>query len=299
MRRLGTILSPYALPPEDFRGAVMAAQDAGIREIWIWEDCFRQSAYAVAGAVLAWTREMRVGIGIAPLPLRNVAISAMEIATLERTFPGRLLPGLGHGVQAWMTQVGAKHASPLTLMREQLPALRALLAGERVTAEGRYVRLRDVALDWPPHSAPRVYAAAEGPKTLRLAGAVADGVVLDSKHTPAEIAAMVGAVQEGRRDAGRDGPADVVAYVVTAFGDDAAARAAAAIDDVTFGPAAADGADRGPRALAGSVAQVAEQIRAFSAAGVDDVVLLPTPDADLPAFLVAAGELGRTLEVAA
>jgi alkanesulfonate monooxygenase SsuD/methylene tetrahydromethanopterin reductase-like flavin-dependent oxidoreductase (luciferase family) len=282
MRRLGTILSPYDHPPEDLREAVTIAEAAGVRELWIWEDCFRQSAYAVAGAALAWTEELRVGIGIAPMPLRNVAVTAMEIATLERTFPGRLLPGLGHGVQSWMSQAGARAASPLTLMREQVPAVRALLAGERVTAEGRYVRLRNVALDWPPSTPPRVYAAAEGPKTLRLAGAVADGVVLDSRHSPAELTAMTAAVREGRREAEREGTPDVVAYVAAAF-DHARPRT--------------EGGD-GPRSLAGSVAEVADQLDAFFAAGVDDVVLLPAPDAALPEFLAAAGELTRMLEAA-
>lgn len=299
MRRLGTILNPYSHPPERLRDAVTTAEEAGVRELWIWEDCFRQSAYAVAGAALAWTRELRIGIGIAPMPLRNVAITAMEIATLERTFPGRLLPGLGHGVQSWMHQVGARHASPLALMREQLTALRALLAGERVSAEGRYVRLRDVALDWPPASPPRVYAAAEGPKTLRLAGAVADGVVLDSKHSPTELAAMVAEVQEGRREAGREGTADVVAYVVTAFGDDARERATAAVRDGDFGASVNEPADAATRVLAGSVADVAAQAEAFYAAGVDDLVLLPTPDSALPEFLTAAGELTRRLEAGA
>lgn len=284
MTRVAAILSPYTNPPENLREAVQTAEAEGVEEIWIWEDCFRQSAYAVAGAALAWTERMRIGIGIAPLPLRNVAVTAMEIATLERTFPGRILPGLGHGVQSWMAQVGAKHASPLTLMREQFPALRALLAGETVSAEGRYVRLRDVALDWPPAVAPHLFAAAEGPKTLRLAGEVADGVVLDSRHTVAEVAASVDAVRAGRTDAGRPGAPIVAAYVVTAFGDDALARASAAIDDPE------DAADR---VLAGSVDDVIAGARAFAAAGVDDVVLLPTADADLREFFRATGDVTR------
>jgi alkanesulfonate monooxygenase SsuD/methylene tetrahydromethanopterin reductase-like flavin-dependent oxidoreductase (luciferase family) len=284
--RVGAILSPYANPPESLRGAVTAAEAAGVEELWIWEDCFRQSAYAVASAALAWSERLRVGIGIAPFPLRNVAVTAMEIATIERMFPGRLLPGLGHGVQSWMSQVGARHASPLTLMGEQLPALRALLAGETVTTEGRYVTLRDVALDWPPPVAPLVYAAAEGPKTLQLAGAAADGVVLDSKHTAAEVAASVAAIHEGRTGSGRPGAPDVVAYVVTAFGADALSRARPAVDDL---PDAAD------RVLAGTVDDVVGQAQAFFAAGVDDLVLLPTADAVLPEFFAAVGEVTRAV----
>jgi alkanesulfonate monooxygenase SsuD/methylene tetrahydromethanopterin reductase-like flavin-dependent oxidoreductase (luciferase family) len=295
MPRIGAILSPYQHPPEDLRAAVTAAEAAGVAELWIWEDCFRQSAYAVAAAALAWTERLRIGIGIAPMPLRNVAVSAMEIASIERLFPGRLLPGLGHGVQDWMGQVGARVASPLTLMREQLPALRDLLAGETVTADGRYVHLDAVRLDWPPAAAPLVYAAAEGPKTLRLSGEVADGTVLDSNHTAAELAVAVEAVRAGRAAAGRDGAPDsrahdVVAYVVAAFGDRALERASAVIDDP---------ADAAHRVLAGSVSEVAAGAEAFFAAGVDDVVLLPTPDADLTEFFEAAGEVSRLVAAVA
>ena len=102
MRRIGAIISPYTTPPEALRDAFVAAEQSGVEEIWIWEDCFRESAYAVAGAALAWTERLRIGIGLTPMPLRNVAVTAMEIATLERMFPARLLPGLGHGVQSWM-----------------------------------------------------------------------------------------------------------------------------------------------------------------------------------------------------
>ncbi|MDQ1076377.1 MULTISPECIES: LLM class flavin-dependent oxidoreductase [Microbacterium] len=282
MSRIGTIFSPYPHPPEQLRDAARAAEDAGIEELWLWEDCFRSSAWAAAAAALAVTDHLRIGVGIAPLPLRNVAASAMEVATIERMFPGRLLPGFGHGVQDWMRQVGAKAASPLTLMHEQLPALRSLLAGDTVSAEGRYVRLREVALDWPPAEAPLVYAAAEGPKTLALAGAVADGVILDSRHTVDEIAEAVGVVRAGRADAGRDGRTDVVAYVLTAFGPDARERAIAA---------AGDRPDAGDRVLAGSVSEVADGVARFQAAGVDDVVLLPTDDVDLAAFYAAVGQV--------
>ncbi len=72
-----------------------------------------------------------------PAPLRNVALTAMEVATLARIFPGRVIAGVGHGVQEWMAQVGGRVASPLTLLEEYAVALRRLLHGERVTVTGR------------------------------------------------------------------------------------------------------------------------------------------------------------------
>ncbi|WP_194395867.1 LLM class flavin-dependent oxidoreductase [Microbacterium atlanticum] len=284
MPRIGAIFNPYTHSPDEFRGAVLAAEEAGLPELWVWEDCFRQSAFATVGAALAWTEAVRIGIGIAPMPLRNVAATAMEIATIERLFPGRLLPGVGHGVLDWMGQVGARVASPLTLMREYVPALRGLLAGEQVEVDGRYVTLDAVSLDYPPQTPPLVYAAAEGPKTLRLSGEVADGTVLDSGHTAAEYAVATTAIREGRAGAGREGGHDVVAYVVTAFGADAEARAVADVGDKP---------DPALRALWGDAAQVAAGAERFFDAGVDDVVLLPASRGDIGEFYREAGEVAR------
>jgi len=286
MTRIGAIFNPYTHSPDEFRDAVLAAEAAGLPELWIWEDCFRQSAFATVGAALAWTEALRVGIGIAPMPLRNVAATAMEIATVERLFPGRLLPGVGHGVLDWMGQVGGRVASPLTLMREYVPALRGLLAGEEVSLDGRYVSLDAVRLDYPPTTPPLVYAAAEGPKTLRLSGEVADGTVLDSGHTAAEYATATAAIRDARSAAGRAGHHDAVAYVVTAFGADAEARAIADVGDKP---------DPAERALWGEPAEVAAGAQRFFEAGVDDVVLLPASRGDLGEFYRAAGEVARVV----
>ena len=143
-RTVGAVLRPQ-VAPERMIEVATAADAAGLGELWLWEDCFLEGGIAAAAALLAATERVRIGLGVLPFPLRNVALAAMEVSTLLRMFPDRLLPGFGHGVQAWMAQVGARPASPLTLEREYVTALRALLAGERVTVQGDYVRL-----DRPP-----------------------------------------------------------------------------------------------------------------------------------------------------
>src|SRR5690606_19909620 len=178
MTRTGLILPPDQ-PPERLRSVAHRTETAGIPELWLWEDCFAESGVAPAAAVLAWTERLQVGIGLLPVPLRNVALTALELATLARMFPDRLLPGIGHGVLDWMGEVGARAASPLTLLEEYGSALRRLLDGETVTTEGRYVTLEQVGLRWPPARLP-VYVGAIGPKTLAVAGRVGDGVILTS-----------------------------------------------------------------------------------------------------------------------
>ncbi|WP_432188528.1 LLM class flavin-dependent oxidoreductase [Streptomyces sp. Tue6028] len=270
MTGLGAVFRPQ-LPPERLRSLARLADSEGLEELWLWEDCFLEGGVSAASAALAWTERLRVGVGLLPVPLRNVAVTAMEAATLHRLFPGRAVLGVGHGVQDWMGQVGARAESPVTLLREHLQALRALLRGERVTTDGRYVKLDGVALDWPPAEAPEVFTGATGPRTLRLAGEAADGTILTASTTPEGVRRARRLIDEGRRAAGRTEHHPVVVYLLTATGPGAAARLRAEIE--------ADGENPVPdHGAAGDAEAVAEAVRRLAEAGADTVVLQPTAD---------------------
>jgi alkanesulfonate monooxygenase SsuD/methylene tetrahydromethanopterin reductase-like flavin-dependent oxidoreductase (luciferase family) len=184
-------------------------------------------------------------------------------------FPGRVSLGVGHGVQDWMGQTGTRVDSPLTLLREYLAALRALLRGERVSTEGRYVRLDDVALVWPPEKTPPVFAGALGPKSLRLTGEAADGTVLDASVSAAGVRRAMALVDEGRAAAGRTGHHEVVVYLHTATGPDAVQRLRAELGGTD------PSADLG---VAGDAATVAEAVGRLVDAGAHTVILQPTAD---------------------
>jgi len=274
MTTLGAIFLPD-LPPERLRAVARAADESGLDELWLWEDCFKQSGVAAAAAALAWTDRVRIGVGVFPVPLRHVALTAMEIATLDRLFPGRLVVGVGHGVQEWMAQIGAQAESPVTLLREYLSALRALLRGEQVSTDGRYVRLDAVALDWPPAPAPAILAGAVGPRTLRLSGEHADGTILTAATSPDQLRQARIHIDEGRADAARTDPHPVVVYLHTATGPEAAARLAA--DQIRSGKESAE--DVG---VAGDAHAIASAVRRLAEAGADSVVLQPTADVTDP-----------------
>ncbi|GAA4062550.1 LLM class flavin-dependent oxidoreductase [Actinomadura miaoliensis] len=286
MTGLGVVFRPQ-VPPERLRDVAVAADEAGLEQLWLWEDCFFESGVASAAAALAWTRRVRVGVGLLPVPLRNVALATMETATLHRLFPGRVALAVGHGVQEWMEQVGARAESPMTLLREHLTAMRALLRGERVTTDGRYVRLDDVALDWPPPTAPAILAGATGPRTLRLTGECADGTVLTADTEPDALRRARELVEEGRTAAGRTGDHEIVVYLHAATGPDAAARLEAEFDR---------NASRTPFGAAGDAAAVADAVARLADAGADTVVLQPTADEpDLEGFVRFAAEQVRPL----
>lgn len=208
---ISLILSPDT-PPERLVALAQEAERLELPEIWLWEDCFAQSGVAPAAAILAATRRLRVGIGLMPVPLRNVALTAMELATIARMFPGRLLPGIGHGVLDWMGQAGVRAASPLTLLREQATALRALLAGEEVTVSGRYVQLDRVRLRWPAEPAPPLFIGGEGLKTLALAGELGDGVILTGQLPPETTQNSVRTALSARAGAGLERPCEIVQF---------------------------------------------------------------------------------------
>jgi len=210
---IGVVFRPQS-PPERLREVAQAAEEAGIAQLWLWEDCFFEGGLTTAAAALAWTERLHVGVGLLPVPLRNPALAAMEIATLARMFPGRFRPGLGHGVLEWMAQVGARVPSPMTLLREYTVAVRDLLHGRTVDVDGRYVHLENVTLDWPPADVPPLLIGGRGPKTVRLAGEAADGVILDSVLTLDQIREGCTWAAEGRAAAGRaDEPFDNVIFV--------------------------------------------------------------------------------------
>ena len=270
MTALGVVFVPD-LEPERLRSVARAADAAGVEEIWLWEDCFREGGISTAAAALACTERITVGIGLLPVPLRNVALTAMEVATVERMFPGRLTVGVGHGVQDWMAQVGANVESPLTLLHEYVTALRALLRGEEVTVEGRYVRLDRVALDWPPATPPAVLVGAVGPRTLALSGAVADGAILTSGTSPERLRERRAVVAAGHRDAGRTDPDHIVLFAHAATGADATDRLET--ERARWGYDSMDDV-----AAAGDARAIATMVQRWADAGADRVILLPTPD---------------------
>lgn len=278
MTSLGAMFRPQ-LPPEKLREVAHAAEAAGLEQLWLWEDSFFQSGIASAAAALAWTERLRVGIGVIPAPMRNVAMTTMEAATLTRMFDGRFILGIGHGNQDWMGQAGVRVESPMTLLREQLTALRALLRGERLTTDGRYVRLTDVVLDWPPAAAPPVFVGATGPRSLRLSGELADGTVLDASARPDTVARARELIDEGRARGGRTDRHELVVYYTAATGPDATERMQAemATWNETMPPEYADGVT--PEAVANGV-------QALVDAGADTIVINHVGDEPDPAGFV-------------
>jgi 5,10-methylenetetrahydromethanopterin reductase len=208
------VMLPRDLPAGQVMEFARRADELGFDELWVVEDLGFRGGVAQAAAALAVTDRIRVGVGLLPTGARNAAFAAMEIASLAELFPGRIDAGVGHGMPHWMRSVGAWPASPVTLLTEYVPAVRALLRGEAVTTAGRYVQLQGVVLESPPRVVPDILVGVRGPRSLAASGAVADGTILAEPVTPEYARAALGHIAAAR-------PHRLVAYHVAVVGEPA------------------------------------------------------------------------------
>ncbi len=197
---LSVPLEAFTLPEH-----VALAQEAerlGYTDAWSMEadglDCF--SPLAILGA----TTGLRLGTAIANVYTRGPATLAMQAAGLAEIAPGRFVLGLGAGsqpiVESWN---GGRFARPATRVREMVQFLRQALAGERVVFRGETFTVDGFRLTRPPATPVPIYVAALRPGMLRVAGAVADGVILNwlaAQDVPKSIAIA----REAAAGAGRD-----------------------------------------------------------------------------------------------
>ncbi len=183
---VGVIYHP-SNPPEKLVEFARQAEAGGFDEVWLWEDSFWVGALTSAATMLAGTSRIKVGIGLMPATVRNPLFVAMEIVTLARLYPGRFMPGFGHGVDGWLKQIGAAPKSSLKALEETVNAVRALLLGENVTMHGDHVHLDNVQLKHIPQQQPPLYIGAIREKTMQLAGRAGDGTILTEMASPAYV----------------------------------------------------------------------------------------------------------------
>lgn len=216
------------IPAGQALAAAQAAEAAGITRVWLTEDLFHRGALPLAGAILASTTTLQVGVGVVAAQLRHPAALAMDVRSLLDLGPGRFTLGLGAGVAERARHLMQPASPPLRLVREAIEQVRTLLSGGTVESGGLLHSAERLALSGqPPAGGPcPLYAAAIGPQALAQAGRLADGVVLTAMCAVEHVRHAAGLVQAAAAAAGRP-PIPVVAYVPVLMLDDAAAAKAA------------------------------------------------------------------------
>jgi 5,10-methylenetetrahydromethanopterin reductase len=205
--------------PDRFAADACRAEAAG----WDWalipaSSLRLRDPYVNLALAAAATRRIGLGVLLDSPVVRHPAVLASSIATVDELAPGRTLLCLGVGDTA-VRLVGARPATVAEL--ESATVLcRRLLAGEAVDVGAQRPAQLPFARPVP------VWIAAGGPRTLRMAGRVADGVFIRVGLHPANLRAAYDAVCAGAREAGRDRGAVRIGLIFHVVLDDDAARAA-------------------------------------------------------------------------
>ena len=201
------------LGPKAVTDIAISAQSLGYKSFWTVE-ATGTDAMSLLGAVSQAAPKLDLATGIIPIQLRTPALTAMTAATLQALNPDvDVLLGIGVSAPGILMQHGERATDkPIGMMREYVALLRECLSGEPVTFEGDYFQAKRFRLGVRlGERKPKIIMAALNPQMLKLAGEVADGVLLNylpSSH----VGTSVEQVRKG-------GNAKIYAYVHAAVGD--------------------------------------------------------------------------------
>lgn len=285
----------------DLSAIVSSAEQAGYRALFLPEILGRD-ALVTLGALAGETRALQLGTGVIPMRSRTPRLTAMAAATVHERSGGRLILGIG---------TGGSGRGALDALRATVTEVRALLAGEP-DEEGAQLSL-------DPGKPTPIWVAALGPRAMRLAGEIADGVILNM-CTPERIPFARARIAEGADASGRD-PSQVAVsvYVRSWVGGDervggdetqaiSALKAVAGqyasyvsyrrqFDEMGLGPQAsvagqayrAGRPEDVPEVLVRTVCAVGDEARAhvetFREAGADLPIVYPVATADVAASI--------------
>jgi 5,10-methylenetetrahydromethanopterin reductase len=252
--------------PGVFCGMVEEIESLGFGHLWLTDSSLHaRNCYAYL--TLAATRSSRLLIGTAVTnpATRHPAITAAAAATVDEIAAGRMILGIGAGDRPLLA-LGLR-PSRLASLAAAIDGIRQLWRGKEVdmsaAGEGRgEFSMTGAHLRFPARADIPVFVSASGPKTLELAGRVADGVILLVGLFPEALDWAISQVARGADAVGRPRP-HVAVFAYGAVAEDEAAALEDARSIAAWFPQTA------PHicALAGLPRAVVETVRAGYAGG--------------------------------
>jgi 5,10-methylenetetrahydromethanopterin reductase len=175
--------------------------------------CNRDSVTALAVFGLATTRILLGATQV--VRLRSPVVMAQTLASLDELTGGRIVLAPGACTEKHARRHGLVPITPTVPLREWVETVRRLLAGERVSYKGQSLEMENAGLNWRPvRTRIPFWLAAISRTGLRLAGQLADGVLLDAHTSPEYVENAVTILREAVREAGRSWDGFEVAQIV-------------------------------------------------------------------------------------
>lgn len=157
------------------------AEDNGFSHIWVTDHYNNRNAFVILSILAKATQNAKIGTGVTNPLHMNPAVIASAIATINEISGSRAVLGIGAGDKFTLEKIGIERKKPLTCVREAVQIIRKLLSGESVEFNGEIFKFSGARLTFSSGNVP-IYIGAQGPKMLRLASEIGDGVIINASH---------------------------------------------------------------------------------------------------------------------
>ncbi len=192
-------------PVPEFIKLATTIESLGFDHLWLTESSLHaRDPYQLLSLAAQATTRLQLGTAVTNPVTRHPALTAVAAATFAEVAGQRAILGIGAGDRP-LAALGLKPARLATL-EASVAAIRSLIAGERVTVETPSFSLKDAYLRFPANADLPIYVSASGPKTLTLAGSIADGVILLCGLDPTVVQWALERIDTGARLADRERP---------------------------------------------------------------------------------------------
>jgi 5,10-methylenetetrahydromethanopterin reductase len=183
------------------------SDEAGVESIWVAEGRLTRDAIVPAALIAGRTSRITIGTGVINHRTRNVALTAVTFKTLEEFSNGRAILGIGPWWEPLASKLGLPLVRPRAELREYVEVIRRLFANETVSYDGEFVKVHDIRFDRmyernEPVNVP-IYLGVVVPRSLELAGEIADGVLLDFLLPPSYTRQAIQHLETGLVRSGR------------------------------------------------------------------------------------------------
>ena len=206
MNRAGMVIYHGIGGGADLREYGRIADDLGYDSLWVTERYLHEETASMLGYLAAATSRVKLGVGVVNPFTRHPTLLAMMAATLDRISGGRFILGMGRSDSFIIEdRLGMSYSRSRGRLEEALTIVREFLEKGSASYQGRVFNQPEVSLEMKPiQDRLPIYMAAIGPKALKTAGALADGVLLNAYVSPGYVRYAVGLVKEAAKEAGRD-----------------------------------------------------------------------------------------------
>ena len=178
------------------------ADRLGAHRIWVGEDIgLGQDIFVLTAATLLESDRVQVGTGITPISVHNLTTLARAGMTLHQISNNRFIFGTGIGGLQDLEKRGIEIKKPVTVLRDAVEALKRLWNGKNVTVTNELFDIQSYSLRSSSNRNIPIFLGVRGPQMLRMAGKIADGVILSGPVDYLEYA--IERVNDAAKDNGR------------------------------------------------------------------------------------------------